>query len=70
MLKGAALKLMYRSLHARIDDGAVVQCPPGGVRSGLKVGWEGRQGEAVADSLVLLHGTAAGPEDDHEGFSR
>jgi len=42
----------------------------GGVRSGLKVGWERRQGEAVADSKVLLHGTAAGPEDDHEGFIR
>jgi len=40
MLKGAALKLMYRSVRARIDDSAVVLCPPGDVRSGLKVGWE------------------------------
>jgi hypothetical protein len=40
MLKGAALKLMYRSVHARMDDSAVVQFPPGDVGSGLKMGWE------------------------------
>lgn len=69
MLKGAALKLMCRSPHARIDDSAVVQCRPGDVRTDLKVGWE-RQDKGKPWLILRYYGAAAGPEENHGGCIR